>query len=117
MRLVEVATHPRHWLRFTAWEALAERTQAKALLYARRRFHPWLSILAEIYLCHTWSCHEILRMETPGQAGGEGGGDDVGRSARRGAHIPQPQHHGGGDGGGGGAVSRAFPWCTRFHLG
>jgi hypothetical protein len=34
------------------------------------RFHPWLSILAEIYLRHTWSCHdhEILRMETPGQA-------------------------------------------------
>jgi hypothetical protein len=25
-------------------------------------------ILTEIYLCHTCSCHEILRMETPGQA-------------------------------------------------
>jgi hypothetical protein len=32
-----------------------------------RRFHPLLSILTEIYLCHTCSCHEILRMETPGQ--------------------------------------------------
>jgi hypothetical protein len=32
-----------------------------------RPFHPWLSISAEIYLCHTCSCHEILRMETPGQ--------------------------------------------------
>jgi tetratricopeptide (TPR) repeat protein len=26
------------------------------------------SILTEIYLCHTYSCHEILRAETPGQA-------------------------------------------------
>jgi hypothetical protein len=32
-----------------------------------RRFHSLLSILAEIYLCHTCSCQEILRMETPGQ--------------------------------------------------
>eukprot|EP01047_Picozoa_sp_COSAG01_P023363 COSAG01_NODE_1412_length_10404_cov_48.915478_3_plen_91_part_00 len=24
--------------------------------------------MADIYLCHTCSCHEILRMETPGQA-------------------------------------------------
>jgi hypothetical protein len=24
------------------------------------------SILTEIYLCHTCSCHEILRLETPG---------------------------------------------------
>jgi hypothetical protein len=30
-------------------------------------FHPFLSILTEIYQCHTCSCHEILRMETPGQ--------------------------------------------------
>jgi hypothetical protein len=27
------------------------------------------SILAEIYLCHTYSCHEMLRVETPGQGG------------------------------------------------
>jgi hypothetical protein len=26
------------------------------------------SILTEIYLCHPWSCPEILRVETPGQA-------------------------------------------------
>jgi hypothetical protein len=32
-----------------------------------RRFHPLQSILTEIYLCHTCSYHEILRMETPGQ--------------------------------------------------
>jgi hypothetical protein len=25
------------------------------------------SILTEIYLCHACSCHELLRMETPGQ--------------------------------------------------
>eukprot|EP01047_Picozoa_sp_COSAG01_P064904 COSAG01_NODE_8668_length_2703_cov_4.591398_4_plen_143_part_00 len=25
-----------------------------------RRFHPLLSILTEIYLCHTCSCHEII---------------------------------------------------------
>jgi hypothetical protein len=30
-----------------------------------RRFHPLLSIVTVIYLCHTGSCHEILRMETP----------------------------------------------------
>eukprot|EP01047_Picozoa_sp_COSAG01_P071614 COSAG01_NODE_11164_length_1991_cov_21.080338_1_plen_101_part_00 len=30
------------------------------LSYARR-FHPLRSILTEIYLCHTSSCHEILR--------------------------------------------------------
>jgi hypothetical protein len=29
---VEEATHPRHWLRFTLWEALAERSQAAALM-------------------------------------------------------------------------------------
>jgi hypothetical protein len=32
-----------------------------------RHFHPLLSILTEIHLCHTCSCHEILRMESPGQ--------------------------------------------------
>jgi hypothetical protein len=32
-----------------------------------RHFHPLPSNLAEIYLCHTCSCHEILRTETPGQ--------------------------------------------------
>jgi hypothetical protein len=48
--------------------------QAVQLLWARggpreyaRRFHPWRSTLTEIYLCHTCSCHEILRTETPGQ--------------------------------------------------
>jgi hypothetical protein len=37
-----------------------------------RAFTSWSwSILAEIYLCyHTCSCHEISRMETPGQATG-----------------------------------------------
>eukprot|EP01043_Picozoa_sp_COSAG02_P089219 COSAG02_NODE_26219_length_638_cov_0.834879_1_plen_112_part_00 len=28
--------------------------------------------MTEIYLCHTCSCHEILRTETPGQVGGSG---------------------------------------------
>eukprot|EP01047_Picozoa_sp_COSAG01_P036868 COSAG01_NODE_2898_length_6893_cov_45.927878_7_plen_87_part_00 len=32
-----------------------------------KRFHPLLSTLTEIYLCNTCSCHEILRVETPGQ--------------------------------------------------
>eukprot|EP01047_Picozoa_sp_COSAG01_P017855 COSAG01_NODE_955_length_12483_cov_19.703731_10_plen_243_part_00 len=31
------------------------------------------SILAEIYLCRACSCHEILRVETPGQAAGARG--------------------------------------------
>jgi hypothetical protein len=39
-----------------------------------RRFHPLRSILAEIYLCHTSSCHEILRTETPGRAAVRTGG-------------------------------------------
>jgi hypothetical protein len=34
----------------------------------RRAFPSWMrSILTDIYLCRTCSCHEILRMETPGQ--------------------------------------------------
>jgi hypothetical protein len=33
-----------------------------------RRFHPLRAILTEIHLCHTCSRHEILRMDTPGQA-------------------------------------------------
>jgi hypothetical protein len=34
----------------------------------RRAFPSWnRSILTEIYLCHACSCHEILRMEMPGQ--------------------------------------------------
>jgi hypothetical protein len=37
-----------------------------------RRFYPLRSIWTEIYLCHTSSCHETLRMETPGQGGGRG---------------------------------------------
>ena len=32
IKLVVDATHPWHWLRFTAWEALAERSQAAALI-------------------------------------------------------------------------------------
>jgi hypothetical protein len=36
-----------------------------------RRFHPFLCIWTEIYFCCTDSCHEILRMETPGQADDE----------------------------------------------
>eukprot|EP01047_Picozoa_sp_COSAG01_P021286 COSAG01_NODE_1232_length_11111_cov_24.710770_1_plen_242_part_10 len=39
-----------------------------------RRFHPLRSILAEIYLCHTSSCHEKLRTETPGRAAVRTGG-------------------------------------------
>jgi hypothetical protein len=32
-----------------------------------RRFHPLRSVLTEIFLHHICSCHEILRMGTPGQ--------------------------------------------------
>jgi hypothetical protein len=39
---------------------------AYGLMGFARRFHSLLSILTDIYLCHTCSCHEILRMETPG---------------------------------------------------
>jgi hypothetical protein len=44
-----------------------------------------LPIVTEIYLCHTCSCHEILRMETPGQVlahaeVGEEAADAVGRA-------------------------------------
>jgi hypothetical protein len=68
-----------------------------------RRFHPLRSILTEIYLCHTCSCHEILRMETPGQAGQPprlrvgrgtgcahraGGGSDPSVFCSRCLHIP-----------------------------
>jgi hypothetical protein len=49
-----------------------------------RRFHPLRSILTEIYRCHTCSCHEVLRMETPGQA----------------AATREPPRGGGGVGGG-----------------
>jgi hypothetical protein len=56
-------------------------TSTSRSLYARR-FHPWLSILTEIYLCHTCSCHDILRMDTPGQGGGQ-------RRVRGGASQPQ----------------------------
>eukprot|EP01047_Picozoa_sp_COSAG01_P016080 COSAG01_NODE_815_length_13388_cov_9.880211_11_plen_210_part_00 len=41
--------------------------QAGAVTYRVVRqgvFHPLWYILTEIYLCHTCSCHEILRMET-----------------------------------------------------
>jgi hypothetical protein len=54
--------NPRH----RGW---ANMESAGTVRYARR-FHPWLFILTEIYLCHTCSCHEILRVETPGQARG-----------------------------------------------
>jgi hypothetical protein len=52
-----------------------------------RPFHPWLSILTDIYLCHTCSCHEILRMETPGQGG---------LPRARIQHILAPRHQGDG---------------------
>jgi hypothetical protein len=40
-----------------------------------RAFPYWKrSILAEIYLCHACSCHEISRMKTPGQAAAIRGG-------------------------------------------
>jgi hypothetical protein len=30
-------------------------------------WHPWRSILTEIYLCHTCSSHEVLSVDTPGR--------------------------------------------------
>jgi hypothetical protein len=32
-------------------------------------WHPWRSILTEIYLCHTCSSHEVLSVDTPGRWG------------------------------------------------
>jgi hypothetical protein len=40
-----------------------------------RRFQPLRSILTEIYICHTCSCHEILRADTPGQAAARSGAE------------------------------------------
>jgi hypothetical protein len=47
------------------------------------RFHPLRSVLTEIYLCHTCSCHERLRMETPGQVGRPPVGDERRGDGRR----------------------------------
>eukprot|EP01047_Picozoa_sp_COSAG01_P094086 COSAG01_NODE_25063_length_756_cov_198.654490_2_plen_127_part_00 len=41
-------------------------TARTGAMYARRP-HPLLSIWTEIPLCHPCCCHEILRMDTPGQ--------------------------------------------------
>jgi hypothetical protein len=48
------------------WLHVLRRTLEEAA-YARR-LHPLRCIVTEVYLCLAWSWHEILRMETPGQA-------------------------------------------------
>jgi hypothetical protein len=53
-----------------------------------RRFHSLLSILTEIYLCHTCFCHEILRMETPGQATAP----DMAEEEEEGESDEEPDH-------------------------
>jgi hypothetical protein len=58
--------HPR-WLAAWLQRPRARPSPAGFRLAYAGRFHPWRSILTEIYLCHACSCHEILRMETPGQ--------------------------------------------------
>jgi hypothetical protein len=47
--------------------------------------------LADIYLCHTCSCHEILRMETPGQVAADRKAVQVG--ARTHSCPPPPPSH------------------------
>jgi hypothetical protein len=61
-----------------------------------RRFHPLLPIVTEIYLCHASSCHEILRMETPGQ-------DVRARARAPNSAEGSPRRHGG--------------LCCCFHVG
>jgi hypothetical protein len=55
------------------------------------------SILTEIYLCHTCSCHETLRMETPGQgeapARGVGAGAALWHARRLDSHGHLPARH------------------------
>jgi hypothetical protein len=52
----------------TVWVGGIPRACAQAYS-ARQAFSSWMrSISTDIYLCRTWSCHEILRMETLGQA-------------------------------------------------
>jgi hypothetical protein len=71
---------------------LREHESTEPCSYAGR-FHPWRFILAEIYLCHTYSCHGITRMETPGQAPDARGRqrlDDRGRTGAALSHAPEP---------------------------
>jgi ABC-type phosphate transport system ATPase subunit len=70
-----------------------EDTTIVLVAYARR-FHSLLSTLTEIDLCHTCSCHEILRAETPGQApalhrDGRGSAVRAGGRAHPGAGHPR----------------------------
>jgi hypothetical protein len=53
--------------RATTWASWERGWPREPTPYSRR-FHSLLSILTEIYLWHTCSCHEILRMNTPRQA-------------------------------------------------
>jgi hypothetical protein len=59
-------------------------------------FYPLLSSLTEICLCRTCSCHEILRMETPGQVGGDT--DDAAIAAQLASCIRLLPHDNGTDG-------------------
>jgi hypothetical protein len=76
----------RRWQRPGRRRPTPRRQWAAAALSVRRAFPSWnRSTLTEIYRCHACSCHEILRMETAGQAGGRGphapGSADAGRHA------------------------------------
>jgi hypothetical protein len=51
----------------TLWSVLWGIPGAVLSVPCARRFHPLQSILTEICICHTCSCHAIVRMETPGQ--------------------------------------------------
>eukprot|EP01049_Picozoa_sp_SAG25_P002318 SAG25_NODE_118_length_14760_cov_873.663666_23_plen_141_part_00 len=71
----------------TEMEELGERLEPP-VLYARR-FHSLLSVVADVHLWRSCSCHEILRMGAPGQVPGDGQGGDppeqrAGLGARRG---------------------------------
>jgi hypothetical protein len=59
-------------------------------LYARRS-QSVLSISTEIYLCHTCPCHEMLRMDTPGQGGVVAGATVVPDSALASATGDDPR--------------------------
>eukprot|EP01047_Picozoa_sp_COSAG01_P058857 COSAG01_NODE_6991_length_3401_cov_3.070000_4_plen_196_part_00 len=63
---LKAATEKQHGARATR---ATHNPLAAAACAVRRAFLPWSrSMLTEIYLCHTCSCQEILRMETPAQA-------------------------------------------------
>jgi hypothetical protein len=63
---LKAATEKQHGARATG---ATHNPLATAACAVRQAFSSWSrSMLSEIYLCHTCSCQEILRMETRGQA-------------------------------------------------